>query len=503
MLDFFKNIGFLFLELGPYMLLGIFFVAVLHVFVKKEFIAQHLGSHPLWDSVKAAVLGVPLPLCSCGVVPTSVFFSKNGASPSAVISFLISTPQTGVESITATYGMLGPVFAIFRPVAAFVSGIFGGIAVSFLGNPSINTINDETGGSCCSSGGPGTESCNSGSCATGEDAEKGNIFVRAYRYAFVEFLDDISIQFVVGLFIAGIVSVIFPDNFFERYGLGSGIWAMILMIVAGVPMYICATASIPIAIALMAKGISPGAAFVFLAVGPMTNAASLTILYKILKGKVLTVYLATGIVFALIFGTILDIIFANGSFALPAGAHVHGNHAELGRMNYIPSALFGLALLASLFRYAKAKLMPKNNFMDTSGSVSLRIEGMSCNHCVDTIERSIRELNGVTGVTVDLRNKSAKVSGTVSAKKLCETVGALGYSCSEQKEKEKALFLQIEGMSCNHCVAAVERSLKSVSGVTDVSVDLRNSSAKVNGSADIKELCSAVEDSGYTCVEKK
>ncbi|MDA3900421.1 MAG: SO_0444 family Cu/Zn efflux transporter [Spirochaetes bacterium] len=338
-MEFLKHaLGFM-LDISPYMVLGLIFVGLLHVFVSKEYVARHIGHPGVFSAIKATLLGVPLPLCSCGVIPTAVYFTRSGASKGAVIAFLISTPQTGVDSIIATYGMLGPVFAVFRPLAAFVSGIFGGIIASFGDKEKLVTVQKMDSLDIA---------CTSDTCDTVAPNSKVRQF---YNYAFVEFLDDIVLQFILGVIIAALISYFIPGDFFLRYGLATGISGMVMMIIIGIPMYVCATASIPIALALISKGVSPGAVFVFLAVGPMTNAASLTVLYRVLKTRMMAIYLGSGVLFAVIFGYLLDlIVLQTGLAVLPIGIREQKGEEGPSWFVIVLTVLFSSQLIFLLIR---------------------------------------------------------------------------------------------------------------------------------------------------------
>ena len=235
-----------FLDMSLYMLIGMVLTGVLSVVMKKQTVSKHLGKNSKLPAVKAAALGVPLPLCSCGVLPTTVYLSENGASTSAVMSFLISTPQTGVDSIIATFGMMGLVFAVYRPIAAFVSGVAGGALIQRISGK--RRIEDS-----------GHAECTDGSCSVplaSEEERKLTLsekIKKMAKYAFVEFVDDIAVHFIVGVLIAALITLIIPTGFFESLNISSGILAMIVMLIIGLPMYICSTSSIPIALGLMAK----------------------------------------------------------------------------------------------------------------------------------------------------------------------------------------------------------------------------------------------------------
>jgi uncharacterized protein len=318
-LDLINEIITIFKDMAPYLFLGLTIAGILDVFFDKSFILKHLGKNNLASVIKASVLGVPIPLCSCGVIPTAISLKKSKASQGAVVSFLISTPQTGVDSIAATYGMMGPVFAIFRPIVSFVMGIVGGV----LTNITHKDIEKKQGSSeeLC-------ESCQSAQKLAKQKTISQKI-IDAAKYAYFDFLDGIAVNLVVGMVIAGFISFLIPDNFFTQY-LNNEFLTMLLMIVAGVPLYICATASIPVAVSLILKGISPGAAFVFLAVGPATNAATITVLLKELGRKVLFIYLSVIIIGSLMAGYILNAIYNFWDVsALNSLNHAHHAHTPL------------------------------------------------------------------------------------------------------------------------------------------------------------------------------
>ena len=277
-------------EMSPFLLFGFFVAGILSVLVSQPFVERHLGGSGPWPLVKASVFGVPLPLCSCGVIPVSMSLHKHGASKGSTISFLLSTPQTGVDSIFVTLSLLGPVFAIFRPIAAFLTGIIGGGLVDVF-EPTAEQ--QQT-----------TDKCTDECCANG--AKSGKI-QRAFKYGFVTLPRDIGKAMLVGLLIAALISVLVPRDFFADH-LGTGIFAMIVMMFLGIPVYVCATASVPVAAALILKGLTPGAALVFLMTGPATNAASFVTIWKALGRRTAVIYLAAVAACALGAGIVLDYI---------------------------------------------------------------------------------------------------------------------------------------------------------------------------------------------------
>jgi uncharacterized protein len=348
-----KEIQVVYFQMAPYLLFGLSVAGVLHVFFDRNFILRHLGKSDLASVVKAAILGVPIPLCSCGVIPTAVSLRKNGASKGATVSFLISTPQTGVDSVAATYGMMGPVFAIFRPLAAFLMGVVGGVFVNGLAKKDV----------CCDHEKSDVEAAsNCKSCKVEAGIKKETLsFTQKLRkfvyYAYFEFLDDISVNLVVGVVLAGLIAFVVPVDFFETY-IKNEFLSMIIMIVAGIPLYICATASIPVAVALMMKGLSPGAAFVFLAVGPATNAATMTMIFKELGRHVFIIYISVIAVLSIVAGYALNYVFSLvGKYDVIAMLHVHDSESSIWMLGL--SWILLVLLIISLGKQIKNRFFKK------------------------------------------------------------------------------------------------------------------------------------------------
>ncbi len=385
-MDFLTNLWDLFVDMSFYLVIGLLFTGILHAFVNKDLILKHIGKRNTSSVVKASVFGVPLPLCSCGVVPTAMYLGKNGASKGAVVSFLTSTPQTGVDSIIATYGLMGPFFAFFRAIAAFFSGIISGIITNILcKNDKSDFINavtscgcsepkveetsscccsapkvEETSSCCCSApkveetsscccSAPKVEetsSCGCSSTTSNETKTFGAKIKSVFTYSFGEFLDEIAVNFLAGLFVAALISTFIPQEWLSSFS--NPLLSMLVMLIIGIPMYICSTASIPIAVSLMMKGISPGSAFVFLFAGPVTNIASLAILAKALGKKVLIIYLLCVAGCAILFGLILDYIIEliNYDGITEVIHHSHGTPVYM----VVVSVIFGLLVLLSVIR---------------------------------------------------------------------------------------------------------------------------------------------------------
>lgn len=315
MANYLQNLLHLSLEAAPWLLFGLIIAGLLKAFIPQTWLEKHLGGDGFKPMLKAAFFGAPLPLCSCGVIPAALAIRRAGASRQSTISFLVSTPETGVDSVSVTYALLGPVMAITRPITAIVSALLSGFLVMREPHnkvvdsaaPSPETADDcctET-KSCCSSTIEETSSC----CSTKEMKTESNSIektIEGIRYTFRQLFKDIVWWLLAGLMFAAAVQTFVPTTFLTQWG--SGLLAMIVMILVGIPMYVCATASTPIAAGLMLAGISPGTALVFLMAGPATNIASLGIISKELGKQAVTAYLAGVSITAIVAGLTLDAI---------------------------------------------------------------------------------------------------------------------------------------------------------------------------------------------------
>jgi hypothetical protein len=353
---FFTEAVRLFFDMAPYIMLGIGIAGLLHVILSKDFVARHIGGNNISSVFKAALFGVPLPLCSCGVVPTAVYLKNSGASKASVSSFLISTPQTGVDSIAATWGMLGPMFAIFKAIAALIIGMAGGMAEFVFDKKNKPSLKPEE-----------VKPFTNAAKLDPYPGLRGKI-KEIFNYAVFELLDDIIVNFVIGLAIAAIISIAIPDEFFTSSFLSNPLVSMVIMVAIGIPMYICSTSSIPIAVALIAKGVSPGAAYVFLVAGPATNAASLAIISKALGRKATIRYLVTIITGSLLFGFVMDIIYRRLGIS-PFGAAMENHHEEAAANPFlfaVSIAFFSLLILL-IARRIKAKASGKSHECECGG----------------------------------------------------------------------------------------------------------------------------------------
>ncbi len=311
---------------APYVLLGFIAAAIIRAVIPDRLVRRHLGRSGNGGVVKAALFGIPIPLCSCGVLPAAIGLRKQGAGRGATMSFLISTPETGVDSIAITWALMDPIMTVFRPIAAFVTAITAG----FLENSFVKGITAAPDRITPASTAPVACECAEGCQAALPTPNAHEPFrdriLESLDYTFGEFLADIGRWLLVGIVLAGIVAHILPPGFFETH-LGRGIMPMLIMLVAGVPLYICATSSTPFAAALVLKGLSPGAALVFLLAGPATNAATMAVVLRTLGAKSLAIYLGSIAVCALALGYVLDFIYGALGFSLVPAMGMSGeNH---------------------------------------------------------------------------------------------------------------------------------------------------------------------------------
>lgn len=327
-------------------LLGGFLVAgLIHVWVPVKQVASHLGKPNLSGVLKAAILGMPLPLCSCSVIPVAASIRKQGASRGATAAFLISTPETGVDSIALTYALLGPWMAVLRPVAALLSAILAGIMINrFTDRPTRESVTTEkscAGGSCC---------CESAAPASLEagDPPRG-LMSRAYaalHYGFVEMFADLAGWLVLGFLLAGAISAMLPVDLFDRY-VGSGPLTLLLVLVIALPFYVCATASTPVAAAMMAKGLSPGAALVFLLAGPASNMATILVVGRDLGRRSLIIYLSSIGLVSIGLGLVVDYCLVRMTLPAVLSGHAHGERgwiAVIAAVAFVALIVNGLRL---------------------------------------------------------------------------------------------------------------------------------------------------------------
>jgi uncharacterized membrane protein YraQ (UPF0718 family) len=362
---FFEALWQLSMAMAPYILFGLLFAGILHELVPDSIVTKHLGKDNIASVVKSTIFGIPLPVCSCGVIPLATSIKKSGASKGATLSFLISTPITGVDSILATYGIFGWIFTLYRAVTSMVIAMVAGILTNLLdkdedtpeSKPVFSTVAPMKVDSIStfSTHKNEEESCGTGegSCCNSVTQEKKKFsFVAAFRYAFVTLLGDIAKPLFWGLILGALITVAIPDNLAEV--LQDSTWlSYLIVILIAVPMYVCATASLPIAAGLMLLGVSAGAAFVFLSAGPATNTVTIGVVKKMLGTKSLIIYLGSIVVGSILFGLGLDYIFDVSNINPASLIHMEEEGGIIATLSSV--ILWGLVLWFIVTPYFKKK----------------------------------------------------------------------------------------------------------------------------------------------------
>ena len=335
----FSNFVLLFTESAPFLLLGMFIAGMINQWIPRTWVEKTLGGKS--SILNAALIGAPLPLCSCSVIPVAMGIRRSGASKASTASFLVATPETGVDSIGITYALMGPIMAVARPIAAIASAIVAGLFVLWFGKQD-NALELEPQVKSTSS------CCHKVSVAPSTISEKINA---ALVFGYGQLLRDFMLWFLVGIFFAALVTTIVPAGFLNQYG--QGILAMLVVVLISIPMYVCATASTPLAVGLLLSGITPGAALVFMLTGPATNIATLMVIKNELGKRELGLYLLAIVFSALTSGLILDFLFEQFDWQLQLS---HGEHSNMMGVVYQGCAL----VLAGMIVYQLQKmLLPK------------------------------------------------------------------------------------------------------------------------------------------------
>lgn len=410
--EFLKELYFITIEMAPYLLIGFIFAGILYLLFPKNKVRRYMGRNRNGAVVNASILGVPLPLCSCGVIPTGLSFYRNGASRGSTVSFLISTPQTGIDSILVTYSMLGLPFALIRPVVALFTGITGGLLTNRLTKKEEYDESDST--------------------ASNEKLPSG-FFPRIkamLKYAFVEFLQDIMGWLILGLLLAALFAVFIPDNFFAGKS-SNDILELFVILLAAIPIYVCATASVPIAAVLMLKGLSPGAALVLLMAGPATNVATITMIAKVMGRKSLMGYLSSIIGGALLFGFLINTFLPEKWFIVPGHMMSH-EHEILPAWLSAGSAVLLVLLIINGYmkKFFGKKANVENENTLSSDVLTLGVRGMTCNHCKKSVEDAASSVKGVDSAIVDLAKGKVSIKGSnYDIEKIMSGIEDAGYTC--------------------------------------------------------------------------
>jgi copper ion binding protein len=376
-IQFIRETAIFFDEMAVYLVFGFLVAGLIHIFMPEHTVLKHLGKDNWSSVIKSSLAGIPLPLCSCGVIPVAASLRKKGASRGAVLSFLISTPQIGADSFMITYSMIGWVFGLFRIAAAFVTAMMAGLITNLL-----TRSDPDEDGFMDSSNAP----------TNGLIRDRFRSFLPYVQY---ELFGSLAKYLIIGILIGSAIAAFVPTDFFGGYFQNPHL-IMLLMLAAAVPMYVCATASTPIAAALLMKGISPGAALVFLLAGPATNAVAISAVVKALGRKTAVIYVVSISLISLLLGYALNIVAVNTALPIMRD-HVH---------EMLPRWLhwLGTASLFAMFliHYFRKYFFKKAAEFHMSDKI-LNVQGMTCQHCASNVKQAVESIEGTSEVRVDLK----------------------------------------------------------------------------------------------------
>lgn len=411
MILYLQNVWTVMQAFAPWLLLGLFFAGMLHVFMPPGFIRRHLGNGRISGVLKAAFLGVPIPLCSCGVIPTAVGLKKEGASDGACVSFLISTPQTGVDSIAVSASMLGFPFAIFKVLTSFITGVIGGLVTGFVKHDPLPDIQ----------------------ASSSEKSGKPKRLKEMWEFAVEGLFYDLWKWIALGILVSAAISTFIPEDRLAYSPWAQGITGMFFMLLVSVPLYVCTTGSVPIAASLVQAGMPVGAALVFLTAGPATNAATIGAVLKTFGKRVTAIYLGVIVAGGIGFGVVYEKFFGD----LEVNALCAACTEQMPMFTLISTLV-----LAGFLVYFAGKDIVRvvRRFRNVSGEASttvvLAVGGMTCKSCARKVASVLEKIDAVRSVEIDLESKRVTVSGKdPDTDMLCRMLEDVGFE-AELKEKK-------------------------------------------------------------------
>jgi len=478
-------------EMSPYLLFGFLAAGILSVTVPSSWIRKRLSGRGFKPTAWATFAGVPLPLCSCGVIPVAASIRQQGAGKGPTAAFLLATPQTGVDSIAATWALLGPIYAFFRVIVAFITGWAGGILVSLFSDrptaelitespkreaPKTETLKSLSVGLNVLNASPAnlevakpaaahdhshshdhaheeSHTCSDSSCGCHshkQDASKPAQpkWLESLRYAAITLPSDIAWTLILGLVAAGLVTALLDPNVLSPW-LGGGIIAMLVMVAVSLPIYVCSTGSIPLALGLIYAGASPGAALVFLIAGPASNLATLGVVWRLLGKSATVIYILVAIVVSISAGLLLDAGIALTGHSLAVSSQHHHGHT-MTWLHHFMGIVLCLLLMYALGRRAWHRLEPRlgpqltklfgkgseqpsdvpaeSPTDDLASGAVIKISGMTCSHCSSAAREALLNMPSIHHAEVDHRTGVARVSpGPIDLQQAREKLSLLGF----------------------------------------------------------------------------
>ena len=412
--NFLSQTLLLFIEISPYLILGFFFAGLLHTVLGESYVRKHFSKSGMWSTIKAAIFGIPLPVCSCAVIPLAESLRKEGASKSSTMAFLVSTPSSGIDSIMATYALMGPVYALFRPIASFFSGILVGIVTHFKGDKEAGNLAEL----------PAEPEAAGKKTAIRRDLKA--TIKEIFTYGFNVIPAEIAKSLLIGVIIGGAIAALVPEDFGAGILMGSPILNYVVILLISIPLYVCATGSIPIAAALITKGVLPGAAMALLIAGPATNSVTISFVYKKMGKRVTGYYIFSIIAVAVTAGLLFDAFFIGHIADIRYNAAGHQGH--LPQIIRIACPL----IMAYIFINTKYNLNPmrlfRRNTMAGKNIHTITVPDMTCGHCKMKISRSLEQMPELQSLSIDLAGKEVTIESEAQRDLFLDRIKKEGYS---------------------------------------------------------------------------
>lgn len=423
MLHFVYNFINIINQMAPYLLFGFLIAGILSQIIPTSWVQRHLSGKGYAPIVKSAMIGVPLPLCSCGVIPVMASFRKQGANVPAMLSFILSTPQTGVDSILATYALLGLTMAIYRPFIALITGLLGGIVYYWISKREVeqeaNELNERI-----------ENSKNNEKHIVLSKEVLINKLIEVFHYGFITLPREIARPLVIGIIITSAITTFIPPGIITKF-LGSNILQIFAAILVGIPIYVCATASIPIALSLVYLGASPGSALAFLIAGPATNFATIAVVKQLLGKKAVIVYLLTMVISALFFGITFDVLVDYFPFMkfsqVQTMPHIH--ETLFSPTKLISLIFFTLILILGILKIDPFQYLSRNKkeLILEQPYMKIKVSGMTCSHCLQRVTSVLKSIPNVIDVNVSLDDGVAIIYGNPSFDEIDKALSEEGY----------------------------------------------------------------------------